>query len=133
MKLSRASAYALTFLAHLAREKSDRPIPAHEAARLKGIPLHMLLKVLTPLEPAGILRTRRGPGGGHVLARAPKEITLLEVVEAVDGPLGGALQPVGDGEGKALDKQLQAVCDGAVGLVRERLSRVTLAELARGK
>ena len=64
----------------------------------------------------------------------PKGITLLEVVEAVDGPLGGDLQPVGDSkDGATLDRRLQAVCDGAVSLVRERLAGVTLAELAKGK
>ena len=133
MKLTRAAAYALTFLAHLARERPGRSVPSHEVAREEGIPERFTLKALGPLVRAGVLRGTRGPNGGYVLAREPKHITLLEVIEAVDGPVRGDHQPVGDGTGAALDRQLQAVCDEAAGLARERLAKVTLADLARGK
>ena len=101
-------------------------------ARVEGLPAQFLRTLLNPLVGAGILRSVRGPNGGYRLARAPKDITLLEVVEAVDGPLRAMVAPVNK-EGTALDKRLQAVCDGAVAPVRERLANVTLAELARGK
>jgi Rrf2 family protein len=95
MKLSHASAYALTNLVHLAREQTDRPVPSHEAAREEGLPERMLLKVLKPLVGAGVLRSVRGTSGGYTLARPPKDVTLLEVVEAVDGPLRGGAGAVG--------------------------------------
>jgi Rrf2 family protein len=132
MKLSRASSYALAYLAHLAREKPDKPVPSHEVARELDLPERFLLKVLTPLVSMGILRSVKGPNGGYSLARPPKDITLLEVIEAVDGQLRSEAPPVSK-EGAALDKRLQAVCDEALVLVRERLEKVTLAELARGK
>ena len=132
MKLSRASSYALTYLAHLAREKPDKPVPSHEVARELDLPERFLLKVLTPLVNMGILRSVKGPNGGYSLARSPKDITLLEVVEAVDGHLRSEAPPVGK-EGAALDKRLQGVCDETQALVRERLGKVTLAELVRGK
>jgi Rrf2 family protein len=132
MKLSRASSYALTYLAHLARTKPDAPVASHEVAREEGIPERMLMKVLKPLVGAGVLRSQKGPHGGYRLARTPKQVTLLEVVEAVDGPLRALAEPVGK-EGAALDRRLQAVCDEALALVRERLAKVTLADLARGK
>jgi Rrf2 family protein len=81
------------------------------------------MKALRPLVHAGVLRSVRGPGGGYALARDPKHITVLEVVEAVDRPLRGDHQPVGGGEGAALDRRLQAMCDQAAALVRERLRR----------
>jgi Rrf2 family protein len=132
MKLSRASSYALAYLAHLAREKPDKPVPSHEVARELDLPERFLLKVLMPLVSMGILRSVKGPNGGYSLARPPKDITLLEVIEAVEGQLRSEAPPVSK-EGASLDKRLQAVCDEALVLVRERLEKVTLAELARGK
>jgi len=123
MKLTRASSYALAALAYLAREKPDAPVASHDmATRANGIPKKFLLKILRPLASVGILRSIRGPNGGYQLARAPKDVTLLEVVEAVDGPIRGLAEPVGDGEGRALDKRLQAVCEEAASLVREWLT-----------
>ena len=132
MKLSRASSYAIAYLAHLAREKPDKPVASHEVAREKDLPERFLLKLLKPLVDDGILRSVRGPNGGYLLARPAKDVTLLEVVEAVDGPFHGDAGTTGK-EGATLDKRLQAVCDETLALVRERLAKVTLAELVKGK
>jgi Rrf2 family protein len=85
MKLTSASTYAVTALAYLAREKPDGPVTAHVIAGAEGIPELFLLKLLNPLAQAGLVRSRKGPGGGYALARDPKDVTLLEVVEAVGG------------------------------------------------
>jgi Rrf2 family protein len=130
MKLTRASIYAVTFLVYFAREKPAASVASHEVARAKGLPERFLLKVLKPLVDSGVLRSLKGPHGGYRLARAPKDVTLLEVVEAVEGPLRGLAEPVGK-EGAALNKRLQVVCDEVAALVRERLAAVTLAELAK--
>jgi Rrf2 family protein len=132
MKLTRASTYAVTALAYLAREKPEGPVAAHAIASAEGIPEKFLLKLLLPLVGAGLVRSRKGPGGGYVLGRKPKDVTLLEIVEAVDGPLRALAEPVGK-EGAALDKRLQSVCDAIAAQVRERLAAVTLAELAKGR
>ena len=134
MKLSYASGYALAALAYIARAKPDGPVASHVIAAAAGLPERYLLKVLKPLVDAGVLRSLKGPNGGYRLARPPKGLTLLEVVEAADGPVRGDAPPVGAGKaGAAFDGRLQGVCDGAATLVRERLAGVTLAELARGK
>jgi hypothetical protein len=71
--------------------------------------------------------------GGYRLARPAKGITLLEVVEAVEGPLRGEAPPLGiTPEGRRLDSRLQAMCDQAAKTVRGRLRRVSLADLAAG-
>jgi Rrf2 family protein len=129
MKLTSASAYAVTALAYLARERPGGHVAAQAIARDESIPEPFLLKLLRPLVRAGLVRSRRGPGGGYALARDPKDITLLEVVEAVDGPLRAVVKPVGK-EGAAVDKRLQAICDAVAAQVRERLATVTLAGLA---
>ena len=134
MKLSYASGYALAALAYIARAKPDGPVASHVIAAAAGLPERYLLKVLKPLVDAGVLRSLKGPNGGYRLARPPKAIALLEVVEAADGPVRGDAPPVGAGkDGAALDKRLQEICDGAAALVRERLARVTLADLVRGQ
>ena len=134
MKFTRGSRYALHALVHLAQEGGGRPIASHAAARAHGIPEHVLLKVLRPLVAARVLRSLRGSNGGYCLAKPARDITLLEVIEAVGGPIRGDVPPVGAGqEGAALAKRLQEACDGAAALVRGRLAKVTLAELVRGK
>ena len=60
------------------------------------IPPSFLAKIISQLSIAGLLHTSRGARGGVTLAREPKDITLLEVIEAIDGPLGSAV-PMGDG------------------------------------
>jgi Rrf2 family transcriptional regulator, cysteine metabolism repressor len=134
MKMTRASAYALKALAYLARQKAGGPVPSHvmaEAAR--GIPKLFLLKCLLRATSAGLLRSVKGPNGGYVLARPAREISVLEIIEGVDGPLRGEAPQVGHGPGATLDTRLQEVCDAATVLVRERLGKVSLADLARAK
>src|SRR6516165_4589985 len=94
MKLTRGSSYALATLAYLAREKPEAAVSSRAVAAAEGIPERFLLKVLKPLVDAGILRSVRGPNGGYRLVRAPKDVTLLEVIEAVDGPLRAEAPPV---------------------------------------
>jgi Rrf2 family protein len=133
MKLTRASSYALHAVAYMVIQKSDKPVASHHIAAARGIPERFLLKVLKPLVSARVLHSIKGPNGGYRLAKPAKQITLLDVVEAVDGTIRGDAPPVGKGEGAALDKKLGAVCDQAATLVRERLGRVTLAELAKAR
>src|SRR5262249_21797603 len=128
MKLTRATAYALRALVFLDRN-GGRPVASHDVAAAEGIPERFLLKCLRPLVVAGLVRSVKGPFGGYRLARPAREITLLEVVEASEGPLRGLAPEVGGG---ALDRRLQAVCERVAGGVRERLGRVTVKDLAGG-
>jgi Rrf2 family protein len=133
MKLNHASGYALAALVHMASHPTGKPLASHHIAEARGIPEGFLLKLLKPLVDVGILKSVKGPNGGYRLARAPKDITLLEVVEAVDGPIRGDAPAVGRGGAAALDRRLQQMCDEAAALAHERLAKVTLAELAKGK
>jgi Rrf2 family protein len=133
MKLTRASSYALQALVHLVEQPQDRPVASHVVAEARGIPERFLLKVLKPLVSARVLLSVKGPNGGYRLAKAAKQVTLLEVVEAVDGPIQGDAPPVGKDGAAALDRRLQQTCDDTAKLIRERLGRVTLADLARAK
>jgi Rrf2 family protein len=131
MKLSRACRYALHALAYLARHQGRGWVASHTIAEAEGMPGGFLLKSLTPLVAVGILRSELGLGGGFRLARPARSITLLEVVEALDGPVEGEAPRVGGREHARLDARLQGVCDGAAEAVRRRLGKVSLADLAR--
>ena len=129
MRLSHASTYALQALAHLAAAGPDRRVASHDIARARGIPERFILKVLRPLVSSQLVRSLKGPHGGYRLTRPAARITLLEVVEAVEGPIRGEAQAVSQA-GAGLHSRLQQVCEGVAGLVRRRLSRVRLADLA---
>jgi Rrf2 family protein len=87
MKLSRSTVYALEAVLQMARSRTGAPISSGDLAAASGMPVRYLLTILGKLTRKGILASRRGIDGGYVLARPPGEITLLELVEAVDGPL----------------------------------------------
>ncbi len=134
MKLTRSSTYALAALACLARHGGAGLVPSHAlAAQATQVPERFLLKLLLPLVSAGILRSVRGPGGGYKLARPANAISVLDVVQAVDGPLRGEAPEVGKGPAAAFDRRLRATCEEAARLTRDRLGRTSIAELARAR
>ena len=128
MKLTRASNYALHAVVHLAVKKSDRPIASHNVAQACGIFERFLLKVLKPLVSVRVLTSIKGPNGGYKLAKPANEITVLEIVEAVDGDIRG-LAPFSDPNNPSLNKKLDNVCAQAAVLVREHLGKVKVSDL----
>ena len=73
---------------------ADGPVPIGELARRREIPVQFLEQLFAVLRRAGILRSQRGVKGGYAFARPPEEITVLEVVELLDGSLGGGAEGV---------------------------------------
>jgi Rrf2 family protein len=131
VKLTLATAYAIRALVHLAAGKEDRITASHVIAAAEGFPEPFLQRVLHRLVLARVLLGVKGPNGGYRLARPADRITLLDVVEAVEGPLEGAAPEVARGK---LDEQLEEVCNRAAELVRQRLRRVSVQDLAaKGK
>jgi Rrf2 family protein len=135
MKLTRASSYALHALEYMAGREQDTPVASHHIAQARGIPELYLLKVLKSLVSAQILRSLKGPNGGYRLARPATKITMLEVVEAVDGPIRGQalLTRQAGRDGTGLESRLETICDQAAVLLRTRLGKVRLSELVRRK
>jgi Rrf2 family transcriptional regulator, cysteine metabolism repressor len=82
------SPYAVRALAELARRGSSAPIPIGEIARARDIPVQFLEGLFATLRRAGILQSQRGVKGGYSFGRPPSEITVLEVVELLEGELG---------------------------------------------
>jgi Rrf2 family protein len=88
ISITTKSPYALQALAELGRSGGDAPVPIGELARRRDIPVQFLEQLFAILRRAGVLRSQRGVKGGYSFARRPAEITVLELVELLDGPLG---------------------------------------------
>jgi Rrf2 family protein len=129
MKLTHACGYAIHAVVYLAKQKDDHLIASRQIAEAQGLPERFLVKVLKPLVSAQILHSLRGPNGGYRLARAPRAISLLDVVEAVDGPIRGQVPVIeGNGDDK-LNRRLESVCTATADLIRQRLQKVRIADL----
>jgi Rrf2 family transcriptional regulator, cysteine metabolism repressor len=88
------SPYALSALVELHRLQAAGPVPIAELARRREIPVQFLEQLFATLRRAGILRSQRGVKGGYTLARPAAEVTVLELVEVLDGPLGAGASGV---------------------------------------
>ena len=87
MKLNQATDYAFRAILHLSRLPRGEVVEAKIIAEEEHIPIRFLLKIFRLLTRAGIVESYRGVSGGYALSRAPKEITIKDVVEAVEGPV----------------------------------------------
>ena len=88
LSITTKSPYAIRALAELARTGGAGPVPIGELARRRDVPVQFLEQLFAVLRRAGILRSQRGVKGGYAFAREPGEVTVLEVVELLDGRLG---------------------------------------------
>ena len=87
MQITRQADYAVRAVLHLAKVGNSERSATSSIAKEQNIPPSFLAKIISQLSIAGLLHTSRGARGGVTLAREPKDITLLEVVEAIDGPI----------------------------------------------
>jgi Rrf2 family protein len=112
------SPYAVRALAELARRGPSAPVPIGEIAKARDIPVQFLEGLFATLRRAGVLQSQRGVKGGYSFARPPSEITVLEVVERLEGELGADAAENG------------AVWTEAVTAVKNVLSSTTIADVA---
>ncbi|MEO7571971.1 MAG: Rrf2 family transcriptional regulator [Acidimicrobiales bacterium] len=134
MKVSTRGDYASRALLSLALHPDESgPTSVRDIAERTALPQPYLEQILLALKGAGIVRSKRGVGGGYTLAREPALITLGEIVSAVDGPiaLGDFGEPHQDGacdhEGQCV---LLAVWAGISSRIRNHLDSFTLADIA---
>ena len=94
LSITTKSPYAIRALAELARTGGAGPVPIGELARRRDVPVQFLEQLFAVLRRAGILRSQRGVKGGYAFAREPAEVTVLEVVELLDGRLGAGAEGI---------------------------------------
>lgn len=87
MKISTKGEYGIRAMLELAQRYGQGYIQSSEIAAVRKIPENYLYQLLITLRKAGLIRSRRGPQGGHMLARTPERISLAETVIALEGPL----------------------------------------------
>jgi Rrf2 family protein len=120
------SRYAVRALAELARQGATpggQPVPIAELARRRDIPLQFLEQLFATLRRAGLLQSQRGVKGGYTFVKDPSEVTVLEVVEHLDGELGA--------ETRAESAAAEDVWAGAVKSLREVLAGTTIADVVQ--
>ena len=88
ISITSKSPYAVLALAELATSSGSDPVPIGELARRRQVPVQFLEQLFATLRRAGIISSQRGVKGGYRFAREPSSVTVLEVVELLDGPLG---------------------------------------------
>jgi Rrf2 family transcriptional regulator, cysteine metabolism repressor len=114
ISITTKSPYAVRALAELARAGDGAPVSIGELARRRDIPVQFLEQLFASLRRAGVLRSQRGVKGGYSFARPAAEVTVLEVTELLDGPLGA------DAHGVFADAATAA---------RDLLARTTIADV----
>jgi len=128
MKLSRTVEYAIQATLQLAQSKSGAPVPCSQLAASSSMPERFLLQILRSLVTHGILSSTRGVVGGYMLRRRPEEISLLDLLEAIEGPLAASVPSSGSLSEYTVVK-LQKALNDVTAAQRAELSQVSLADL----
>jgi len=121
LAITTKSPYAVRALAELARRGSEQPVPIGELAHARGIPVQFLEGLFAALRRGGILQSQRGVKGGYRFGRDPADVSVLEVVELLEGELGADAADSGP------------VWVEAVEAVRAVLGRTTIADVAESE
>jgi Rrf2 family protein len=133
MRISAKADYAVRAALTLAAADHDRPIKGERISEAQGIPLKFLENILIDLRQAGLVASQRGPEGGYRLDGSPSEITVADVIRAVDGPLAsirGGRPEEASYEGAA--EGLQTIWIALRSGIRGVLEHVTLADVVNG-
>ena len=128
MKLSRSVAYALQATMLLAELPVKGPVPCSRLAVAGELPERFLLQILRSLVTHGILESTRGVDGGYALRRPPSEISLLDVIEAVEGPIEPT-KAAGHGLSPMSQQRLQGALVEITATTRKQLKAIKISSL----
>jgi Rrf2 family protein len=133
VRVSAKTDYALRAALELAAAPDEKPVKGERIATSQAIPLRFLENILMQLRHAGLVESRRGADGGYRLARPAGEVTLADVIRAIDGPLAGVSgQRPETLDFKGTSEPLRDVWIAVRASLRGVLEGVTLADVASG-
>ena len=132
MRISRTVEYGLTATVFIAQNCKDGRVMAKKISEAYDLPTEYLLQVLQQLVRVGILTSKKGPKGGFNLARPAKKITMLEIIEAIDGPVIVPMD-LAEQTGKPFAKKIEKMFLNVSEAMKASLAKVTLADLAGKK
>lgn len=123
LAITSKSPYAVRALSELARRAEATPVPIGEIAKRRDIPVQFLEGLFATLRRAGVLQSQRGVKGGYSFARPPGEVTVLEVVELLEGDLRGEAEAAGPIWVDAVDAARSVLAGTTIAEVAEREAR----------
>ncbi len=134
MRISAKADYAVRAVVELAAAGGEKPIKAERLATAQEIPLNFLENILGELRHAGIVRSHRGAEGGFRLARPAEQLTVADIIRAVEGPLASVRgAPPEDAAYHGAAESLPRVWIAVRANLRQVVERVTVADIAAGQ
>ena len=134
MRISAKADYAVRAVVELAAAPDEKPVKAERIASAQGIPLNFLENILGELRHAGVVRSHRGAEGGFRLARSANEISIADVIRAVEGPLASVRGgPPEDAAYPGASGTLPRVWIAVRANLRKVVEHVTVADVAHGR
>jgi len=128
MKLSAKTEYGCLAMLHLAQQHSHgEPVQIRKVAAEHDIPWRFLVQILLELKRAGLVTSTRGAAGGYRLVSLPAEVSLCDVITALEGDL--CQEPAEDESPRSLREVLHAACNDALQAQHTRLADISLADL----
>jgi len=129
MKISNSTVYGILAIGYIAKHKDKPIILSQEISKEYKIPLEYLLKIMQEMVKVNILRSKRGPRGGFSLARPLSKITLLDIVESIDGPMVSRLELTEIAPKEKFSKKAETVYEKALTEARKVLKQAKLSDL----
>ena len=134
MRISAKADYAVRAVVELAADTGEKPVKAERIATAQAIPLNFLENILGELRHAGIVRSQRGAEGGFRLARPAAEVTVADVIRAVEGPLASVRgAPPEEASYAGAAEALPRVWIAVRANLRQVVEHVTVADVAAGR
>ena len=131
MNISRSAGYGMMAVGYIAQNDSDALVLASTVSKEYNIPTEYLLKILQQLVRANILRSKRGPRGGFSMAKPTNEISMLEIIEAISGPLSGHLELSEQAKGAPFSFKMEDVCRQASAKCTGTLQNTKLSQMLK--
>ncbi len=129
MRMNRSTGYALLAVGYLAQHKDEKIVLSQSISKEYKIPLEYLLKIMQQMVRANILRSKRGPRGGFSLARPTTKITMLDVIEAVDGPMDNPLDLAEQAPKNKFADKVERAYGQVIAQSRNAFKRIKLSNL----
>lgn len=133
MRTTRSTAYALLAVGYIARRQAKKITMSQDISGKYDIPLEYLLKILQQLVRANVLRSKRGPRGGFSLAKPPSKISMLQIIEAVDGPMVNQLNLTEQAPRDKFSAKTEKTYARAIAQARTVLDKTKLSNLLAKK
>ncbi|MHC4423949.1 MAG: RrF2 family transcriptional regulator [Planctomycetota bacterium] len=129
MKVGSSTKYALLAVGYIAQRKEKNLVLSQDVAKAYDIPLEYLIKIMNYLVKAQILRSKRGPRGGFSLARPLSKITMLNVIEAIEGPMDVSVALRENAPKDKFAANAERTYDKVIAGARAAFKKVKLSEL----